>query len=201
MLDALLLKTGRTVSGETDRAQTLMLANGLLAHADALDRGVGAVTGWVLDGRRIITRDDIEKEVERMRLYADDPRAVLLVQAINRDPSPDDATIALDWVDLYDGDSPPAGRQPRDPAGWATMSDDIDQAVSSLSAQGLTDIVVRGAMRQATFFAVGARLAQVTGTTITYVGFSPGAGRRMTPLSPSTTSSPGPPKTASAVSG
>jgi hypothetical protein len=49
------------------------------------------------------------------------------------------------------------------------MSHDIDRAVSSLTAQGLTDIVVRGAMRQATFFTVGARLAQVTGTTVTYV--------------------------------
>ena len=169
MLDSLLLKTGLTVSGETDRAQTLMLANGLLADADALDRGVGAVTGWVLDGRRVITGEDVAKEVERMRLHADDPRAVLLVQAINRDPNPDDATVALDWVDLYDGDSPPTRRQPHDPTGWATMSHDIDQAVNSLTAQGLTDIVVRGAMRQATFFTVGTRLAQVTGTTITYV--------------------------------
>jgi len=169
MLDSLLFKTGLSVSGEADRAQTLMLANGLLGDTDALDRGVGVVTGWVLEGRRLISGDDITKEVERMRPHANDPRAVLLVQAINRDPNPDDATVALDWVDLYDGDSPPTRRQPRDTADWTTMSDDIDRAVSSLAAQGLTDIVVRGAMRQATFFTVGARLAQVTGTTITYV--------------------------------
>jgi hypothetical protein len=49
------------------------------------------------------------------------------------------------------------------------MSDDIDRAVAHLVAQGLNNVVVRGAMRQATFFTVGARLAQVTGTTITYV--------------------------------
>jgi hypothetical protein len=41
--------------------------------------------------------------------------------------------------------------------------------VADLAAHGLTDIVVRGAMRQATFFTVGARLAKVTGTTLTYV--------------------------------
>jgi hypothetical protein len=169
MLDTLWFKTGLTVTGEQDRAQTLMLANGLLGDADALGRGVGAVADWVLDGRREISRTDITKEVERMRLHADDPRAVLLVQAINRDPNPEDATVALDWVDLYEGDSPPARRQPRDPADWTTMSDDIDQAVTQLTAQGLNDIVVRGAMRQATFFTIGARLAQVTGTTITYV--------------------------------
>jgi hypothetical protein len=94
---------------------------------------------------------------------------VLLVQAINRDPSPDDATVALDWVHLYDGDSPPTRRQPRDPSDWATMSNDLDTATARLSAQGLRDVVIRGDMRQATFFTVGARLAQVTGTNITYI--------------------------------
>jgi hypothetical protein len=169
MLDSLLFKTGLTVSGEEDRAQTLMLANGLLSDADALARGIDAITKWVLEGRRVVSGDDITKEVERMRLYADDPRAVLLVQAIDRDPHPEDATIALDWVDLYEGDSPPLRRRPRDPGDWATMSHDIDRAVTSIAAQGFTDIVVRGAMRQATFFTIGARLAQVTGTTISYV--------------------------------
>lgn len=169
MLENLLFKPGQSVNGERDRAQTLMLANGLLGDADALDRGVTIVTNWVLEGRRQITPDDINTEIDRLRLRAGDPRAVLLVQAINRDPNPDDATVALDWVDLHDGDSPPTRRQPRDPAGWATMSTALDNAVAGLSAQGLRDVVVRGAMRQATFFAVGARLAQVTGTNITYV--------------------------------
>lgn len=169
MLDSLLFKAGFSISGEEDRAQTLMLANGLLGDAGSLDRGVGIITRWVLEGRRIISRGDITEEATRIGLYADDPRAVLLVQAINHDPNPDDATVALDWVDLYDGDSPPARRQPRDPAGWTTMSSELDSAVSSLTAQGSTDVVVRGAMRQATFFTVGARLAQVTGTTIAYV--------------------------------
>ncbi|MGH3874696.1 MAG: SAVED domain-containing protein [Pseudonocardiaceae bacterium] len=169
MLDNLLFKPGQSVNGECDRAQSLMLANGLLGDADALDRGVGMVTGWVLHGRRQITPDDINTEIDRLRLRAGDPRAVLLVQAINRDPNPEDALVALDWVDLYEGDSPPTRRQPRDPVGWATMSAELDRAVARLSTQRLRDVVVRGAMRQATFFAVGARLAQVTGTNITYI--------------------------------
>ncbi len=169
MLDGLLFKVGLTVSSEQDRAQALMLANGLQADKEALDRGVALIDKWVRDGRRILTREDIRKEVDRVNLRADDPRAVLLVQAIKREPHPDDAAVVLDWVDLYDGDSPPMRRQPRDPADWATMSNDIDQAVGTLTAQGHADIVLRGFMRQATFFTVGARLAQVSGTTITYL--------------------------------
>jgi hypothetical protein len=169
MLDALLFKSGLSVSGERDRAQCLMLANGLLGDPDALDRGVAIVADWVRDGRREATPDDINTEIDRLHLRAGDPRAVLLVQAINRDPNPDDATVALDWVHLYDGDSPPTRRQPRDPSDWATMSNDLDTATTCLSAQGLQDVVIRGDMRQATFFTVGARLAQVTGTNITYI--------------------------------
>ncbi|MEU8422134.1 SAVED domain-containing protein [Micromonospora sp. NPDC048835] len=169
MLDTLSFKPGQSVNGERDRAQSLMLANGLLGDVDSLDRGMSIVTNWVLDGRRQITTEDIDAEIERLHLRADEPRAVLLIQAINREPNPDDATEALDWVDLYDGDSPPARRQPCDPASWATMSTQLDNAVVRLSAQGLRDIVVRGAMRQATFFTVGARLSQVTGTNITYI--------------------------------
>lgn len=169
MLDTLLFKPGLSVNGERDRAQSLMLANGLLGDSDALTRGVSIVTDWVLEGRREITFEDITEEVDRMRLRSDDPRAVLLIQAINRDPNPGDATVALDWVDLYEGDSPPTRRRPRDPASWTVMSNDIDDAVARLSAQGLHNVVIRGAMRQATFFTVGARLAQVTGTNIAYV--------------------------------
>lgn len=169
MLDALLLKSGLSVSGERDRAQSLMLANGLIGDPDALDRSIAIVANWVRDGRRKATADDINTEIDRLRLRARDPRAVLLVQAINRDPNPNDATVALDWVDLYEGDSPPTRRQPREPSGWATMSTDLDTAATRLSAQGLRDIVIRGDMRQATFFTIGARFAQVTGTNITYI--------------------------------
>lgn len=171
MLDALRFKSGLSVSGERDRAQSLMLANGLLGDPDALDRGVAIVANWVRDGRRQATADDINTEIDRLRLRAGNPRAVLLVQAIDRDPNPDDATVALDWVDLYGGDSPPTRRQPQDPSGWATMSNDLDTAAARLSGQGLRDVVVRGDMRQATFFTVGARLAQVTGTHITYIQY------------------------------
>ena len=102
MLDAMWFKTGLNVSGERDRAQTLMLASGLLGDSDALDPGVYMVTGWILDGRRVIGAADIAKEVKGMGLHADNPRAVLLVHAINRGPNPEDATVALDWVDLYE---------------------------------------------------------------------------------------------------
>lgn len=49
---------------------------------------------------------------------------------------------------------------------WA---DELHAAVTRLRDAGAQDILVRGALRQATFFLVGAQLAQVTGRTVSYV--------------------------------
>jgi hypothetical protein len=168
MLEQLVFRTGRKVSAEQERATALMLAAGLRADPTALRLGTDTIAEWVRQGRRILTRDELEAEVDALNLRATAPKAILLVQAIGRDPHPDDATVALDWVDLYDGDEPAQRRRPKDPTAWARMDAELRAAVDTLHDSGHHDILVRGKMRLATFFAVGVRLAQVTGTNISY---------------------------------
>ncbi|SRR6266545_2695294 len=169
MLERLVFRTGRAISAEQERAEALMIGAGLRADQAALRLGTATVAAWVRDGRRSLTIEEIRAEIDNLDLRMTEPRAVLLVQAIARDPHPDDATVALDWVDLYEGDSPPMRRRPKDAAGWARMSTELDGAVAALHDAGHRDILIRGAMRQATFFTIGARLAQVTGTTVSYL--------------------------------
>jgi len=169
MLDHLLFRTGLTVASERDRAQVLMLAAGLRHDEPALDAGISAAAGWVRDGKRVLTAEDIHDAIGALGLMANKPRAILLVQTIDRDPHPEDATEILDWVNLYQGDSPMTRAQPADPASWATMASDLNKAVSRLRSVGAQDILVRGALRQATFFLVGTQLAHVTGKTVSYV--------------------------------
>jgi hypothetical protein len=169
MLDHLTFRTGLTVASERDRAQVLMLAAGLRHDEDALETGISAAAGWIRGGKRILTAQDIHDQVDVLRLRADKPRAILLIQAIDRDPHPEDATETLDWVDLYHGDSPMTRAQPTDPASWTTMAQDLNSAVNRLKSAGAHDILVRGALRQATFFLAGAQLAHVTGKTVSYV--------------------------------
>ncbi|WP_158264265.1 SAVED domain-containing protein [Amycolatopsis sp. CA-126428] len=169
MLDHLTFRTGLTVASERDRAQVLMLAAGLRHDEDALETGIFAAAEWIRGGKRILTAHDIHDQIDELRLRAAKPRAILLIQAIDRDPHPEDATETLDWVDLYHGDSPMTRARPTDPANWAAMARDLNDAVNRLKSAGAQDILVRGALRQATFFLAGAQLAHVTGKTVSYV--------------------------------
>jgi hypothetical protein len=91
------------------------------------------------------------------------------VQAIDTVPHADEATIALDWVDLYDGDSPSLRFQPRDPSGWTQMDRDLTSAAAALEEAGWRATLVRGALRQATFFRVGTVLPAVRNHTLHYI--------------------------------
>ncbi|MGY1761631.1 SAVED domain-containing protein [Geodermatophilus sp. SYSU D00779] len=75
----------------------------------------------------------------------------------------------LNWVDLYDGDQPGVRVQPRDPADWVRMDRELTEAAATLEAEGWTSTLVRGAMRQATFFRVGTALPAVRQHTLRYL--------------------------------
>ncbi|MBL7487466.1 TIR domain-containing protein [Frankia sp. AgB1.9] len=102
------------------------------------------------------------------RSQAPDRPAILSVQAIDIDPRADDADITLNWMHLYDGEQPRTRVAPRDPADWQTMDRELTQAAAELEAGGWDTTLLRGAMRQATFFRVGTLLPMVRQHTIQY---------------------------------
>ena len=146
-----------------------MVAAGLDDSDPALQHGLDIVAGWVVDGRRVVTAKDINEAVDERGLRRVDPSAILVVQTIDLDPHADEATVALNWVDLFDGDQPGVRVQPRDPADWARMDRELTEAAANLEAEGWTSTLVRGAMRQATFFRVGTALPAVRQHTLHYL--------------------------------
>ncbi|MFD1147881.1 SAVED domain-containing protein [Saccharothrix hoggarensis] len=167
MLEHLQFVTGRIVSAEEEHVRTLMVAAGLDGSDSALQHGLNIAEGWVTSGKRAVPEQDIRSAVES--LHPAPPSAVLVVQAIDRDPHAEEATIALDWVHLFDGDKPQVRVQPRHASGWARMEQEIVDAAAALEESGWRSTVVRGAMRQATFFRVGAALPSVRGHTLRYL--------------------------------
>jgi hypothetical protein len=90
------------------------------------------------------------------------------VQAIDRDPHPEDATAVLDWVDLFKGDTAYDRRQPDNPTDWLErMAPELQEAARRIRSMKVNRVLVRGAMRLATWFAVGAEFRQVSGFEIT----------------------------------
>lgn len=169
MLEHLEFHAGRTVPAERDHVRALMVAAGLDDSDAALQQGIDAVAGWVVDGKRVVTAKDINKAVEDRGLRRVEPSAILLVQAIDTDSHADEATVALNWVDLFQGDRPGVRVQPRDQGGWQQMDGELVEAAATLESQGWTSILVRGAMRQATLFRVGTVLPAVRQHTLRYL--------------------------------
>ena len=60
--------------------------------------------------------DDIHAAVRSLMRPGELPAASIVIQAIARDPTPDSAVVALDWVDHFEGDEPRTRRWVRDPS-------------------------------------------------------------------------------------
>ena len=169
MLEQLQFHPGRTVNAERDYVRARMVAAGLDDSDAALQHGLSTVAAWVEGGRRVVTAKDIHDAVDRLGLRRVAPSAILVVQAIDFDPHADEATVALDWVDLFDGDTPWVRVQPRDPGSWEQMARDLADAAETLEGQGWRSTLVHGSMRQATFFRVGTALPAVRQHTLRYL--------------------------------
>lgn len=141
-----------------------MFVTGLRHDEDAVIRGVGIVRGWVTGGKRTITRAELWRDVEPLKQFGNTPTASVLVQAIDCDPVPEAATIALDWVGLFPENEPRVRRQPIDPAMWNDLfRPELRRAVRNLRAQGHTHILVKGYMRLPTWFVAGVELCKTAG--------------------------------------
>jgi hypothetical protein len=169
MLEHLQFHPGRTLTSEREHVRALMVAAGLDDSDAALQHGLNTVAEWVEGGKRVVTAKDIHEAVDELGLRRVEPSAILVVQAIDTDPHADEATVALNWVDLFDGDQPRVRVQPRDPSGWQRMDQELTEAAATLEAEGWTSTLVRGAMRQATFFRVGTALSGVRQHTLRYL--------------------------------
>jgi hypothetical protein len=169
MLEHLQFHPGRAVTAERAHVRALMVAAGLDDSETALQHGFNTVAKWVEGGQRVVTAKDIHQAVDELGLRRVEPSAILVVQAIDTDPHADEATVALNWIDLFDGDQPRVRVQPRDPSDWQSMDRELTEAAATLESEGWTSTLVRGAMRQATFFRVGTVLPAVRQHTLRYL--------------------------------
>ena len=162
-LEDLCFKLGKTDSDWIEMAMLHMFAAGLRHDEDAVAQGIGIVRGWVTAGERRLATAQLRQAVEPLKRPDDLPAASLLVQAIDRDPMPEAATIVLDWTSLFPGSEPRVRRLPTDQALWnGQFRPELQRAAQDLRSQGHTNVLVRGYMRLPTWFAVGVELSKTT---------------------------------------
>ena len=162
-LGSLRFETGRSVRSQEDRAATLMWALGLNSDRRGIDSAVGLVRDWVLRRNRRLAADELWDWARQRIGQRTERGAVVVVQAIDYDPHPDDADESISFVDDYSGEDPFGRRQLRDPSQWSRIGAEIDQAAARLRGAGVRRVVIRGAMRLPTWFAAGAAFRHVRG--------------------------------------
>lgn len=163
-LDHLSFKIGRLHDELWEEAKLLMYVGGFRFDDEAITLGESIVRGWVTGGKRRLTMDDIQNEIKHLLRPGELPAASLLIQAIDRDLIWEAATVALDWVDLFDGDEPRTRRVIQDSNHWNTkFRKEIQDAAKSMRSRGETRVLVRGYMRLPTWFTVGVELGRTAG--------------------------------------
>lgn len=173
MLAALRLRTGRPYNAEAERAESLMWGHGLATGRAAVESGIALVREWVQQRWRARSLDELRELVAERIEHATDPGALLVVEAIDDDPHPEDATELLRWVERYDGEDPNLRRQLTDPADWqGVIHPELEAVADRLRAAGHRRVLVRGALRLPLWFSVGAALRHVRGFDV--AGFQHG---------------------------
>ena len=167
-LENLCFQLGKSDYDWIEMAKPFMYAAGLRHDEEAVVQGVGIVRGWVTGGKRKLTTAELRRAVEPLRRNDDLPAASLLVQAIDKDPIPEVATIDLDWASLFPGREPRERRLPTDRAMWNDrFRPELQQAAKDLRAMGHNNVLVQGYMRLPTWFATGVELGKTAGFQVT----------------------------------
>jgi hypothetical protein len=158
------LRLSRLEDELRDQARLSMYATGLRYDEEALALGLSIVRAWVTDGKRKLSGKEIRDAVQTLKRPGDLPAASLLIQAIDRDPMPETATIVLDWIDLFPGSEPRSRRRPREDSLWnSKFRSELKEAAGMLRAQGHRRVLVRGDMRLPSWFAAGVELGRTAG--------------------------------------
>lgn len=145
-----------------ERARLLMRAAGLRTDVEAITIGKALVRSWVTSGAGPQTQDDIRRQVADRNLLSRSGTLTLTIHAIDRQPAAVPANVELDFTALFDGDTPFARRQLKDPADWQlVVMPDLGRAARALEAYRVRRVHVGGSMRLPLWFAVGRELPDV----------------------------------------
>jgi len=141
-----------------------MLVTGLRGDAAAIQAGASWIAQQVRDGHRVLNLTTITEAIDTLALRAGPARTVISIATLKPDPLADQAQLALDWVDRFQGEDAYLKRRPRPPATWSQLQADIEAIPARLA--GASHVVVTGSLRLAPAFAVGAALRMVTNTDV-----------------------------------
>jgi hypothetical protein len=174
MLSDLRIRAARASIEELrEHCRWVMDSCGLLNTSAAVDQGMVVAGEWIETGVREIDAAIVSGVVTERALRATDPRATMLIQAIDHDVYPELATEQVDWVAEFIGDTPRARREPKITEIWhSRFAPELAAAEHSIAAQGYREIRLAGDFRLATSIFAGATFSDTRGYQLLITGRS-----------------------------
>lgn len=168
MLEHFAIKAGRaSLDDLRDMCGDRMAAVGLRGLPDDVILAVGIVRDLIGTGCRSFAPETLREAVGAFQRT--ERQATLFIQAIDRATAAESATQALDWVDLFAGDSPKVRRRLRDPSQWnGRLKPELGTAADALRAAGYRSVRLDGAFRLSVGFAAGDALSRTTSVRLSF---------------------------------
>lgn len=161
-LDLLLWKQTGSELDWRRQSRPLMELAGLRSDDEAVTIGVSLVREWVSNGGGARNADDVRREVAARNLLALEGQLLLVVNGIDREPTPTPPNVTLDFVDLYNGDDSFSRKLLKDPTNWdAHIRPAFDAAAHILTSYRVRQVHIAGDLRHPMWFAAGRALPQV----------------------------------------
>lgn len=164
-LDHLEIETDASETSWAERVADVAMGLGLKFDNASILAGVGQVRRWIRTSRVELTPADVEAAIDALNLRRSEASGVLLIQAINHTTA-EDATVSLDWVDRFAGDSPTTRRGLLVPQDWnSILLPDLQRAAREIRTL-YRSVIVCGDMRLPIWFAAGVALLETAGFSV-----------------------------------
>ena len=172
LLGSLEIRAARaSITELQEHCRWVMDAVGLIVTAAAIDQGMLAARRWIEEGVRDVIAQTVSELVDALSLRSPAPRMTVLIQAIDRDPLPELADVALDWVDAFEGEEPGSRRRTTSPDAWnERFAPELEAAQQQIRAGGVSHVRLAGAFRLTTALYAGAIFSDTRGYTLATSG-------------------------------
>lgn len=159
-------RTGIDEHGWREKVRDVASAVAVRADDEAIALGLQTVRDWVKDPRREFTPADLSQLIDDLGLRLTRRSGLLVVEALDRCPRAEDATVKLDWVPLFQGDDPRVRRRLKSPDDGPRLLQQLGDARQMLRSLDIVSVEVDGHMRLPLWFAVGTQLGETAGFTL-----------------------------------